>query len=295
AAADLQGKASVSASYFDAGDTDNESKAVAQKIKSLNPDLVLAPLETDQSKRLIRFLPKQQLLAVSALDEPIGNNNLYRLASTTSQDSYALAQYVAQQNPKSVAVISATDDYSRLVGKSAAFGLTMRGVYGVSSFSIDETKEIKASQSEALLISSLEQSVGFFERMGSWIAKRECYLVSGNMANYSMFDWAKNLEGTKALVPFDEVSQGFRQRVAGKLAKPELLSTPNSPMFGIAKRTYDAVMLAAEQRRAEGEVNLDDWDQFNSDGYYQKQKYTVVRYAKSGVYSPIGVFDPKKP
>ncbi|MFM8927140.1 MAG: hypothetical protein ACKOFA_02940, partial [Rhodoluna sp.] len=47
AAADLQGKASVSASYFDAGDTDNESKAVAQKIKSLNPDLVLAPLETD--------------------------------------------------------------------------------------------------------------------------------------------------------------------------------------------------------------------------------------------------------
>jgi hypothetical protein len=54
-------------------------------------------------------------------------------------------------------------------------------------------------------------------------------------------------------------------------------------------------MLAAEQLRGDGVVDLGQWDVFNKDGYYQKQKYTVVRYSKFGTFAPIGVFDPKKP
>ena len=279
---DLQGKVAVSANYIDVGDNDAETKAQALKIKNLNADLIFAPLESEKAKRALRYLSKEDLIAVSALDESLGNGNLFRLASTTSQDSYVLAQYIAQQNPKSVAVISADDDYSRLVGKSVAFGLAMRGISGVSSLDIDETKVIRSNQSETVVLSSMEQSVSFFERVG-------------NLANYSMFDWSRNLEGSLGLIAFDEVPQSFRQRVASKLAKPELLSTPNSPMFGIAKRTYDAVMLAAEQLRGDGAVDLGQWDVFNKDGYYQKQKYTVVRYSKFGTFAPIGVFDPKKP
>ncbi|NBW73041.1 MAG: amino acid ABC transporter substrate-binding protein [Microbacteriaceae bacterium] len=292
---DLQGKVAVSANYIDVGDNDAETKAQALKIKNLNADLIFAPLESEKAKRALRYLSKEDLIAVSALDESLGNGNLFRLASTTSQDSYVLAHYIAQQNPKSVAVISADDDYSRLVGKSVAFGLAMRGISGVSSLDIDETKVIRSNQSETVVLSSMEQSVSFFERVGSWITKRTNYLVPGNLANYSMFDWSRNLEGSLGLIAFDEVPQAFRQRVASKMAKPELLSTPNSPMFGIAKRTYDAVMLAAEQLRGDGAVDLGQWDVFNKDGYYQKQKYTVVRYSKFGTFAPIGVFDPKKP
>ncbi len=299
AVSDLAKSVAVSLFYEDAGDTEAEAKSALARFSNRKIDLLLAPIESESAKRVLRLWddPDVPVIATSSLAEGfVEKANFFRLASTVSQDSYALAEFVTNQKPKSVAVVSSQDEYSKVVSKSVAFGLTMRGIE-VKSVSFTDLASLKKLKAESLILVSMEQSAELLSKMPGWLAGfRKVYLVPGNLANYSMFGFAKELDGATGLLAFDDVSQAFRVRLANQMNRQNILSASSSPMFGLARRTYQAIYLVADQLRKNGSIaNLSETALFSADGFYQNQRYSVVRYSAAGVYSVIGVFDPKNP
>ena len=113
---DLAKVVDVEIIYQDLGDTDRETNYALSVFARNKVDLILAPIETDSFKRMLRSkeLPDVPIIAPSPITENLSKTRkILRLASTVSQDSFALAKYIAGKSADLVAVVSARDDYSR--------------------------------------------------------------------------------------------------------------------------------------------------------------------------------------
>lgn len=296
---DLAKTVALEFTFQDPGDSEFETNSALGYFAKQNVQLILAPIETDAVKRVLRSknLPEVPVIAPSSIAENLGGNKkVFRLATTISQDSAALAKFIAKQDHEVVAVVSASDEYSKAVSRSVAFGLSLRSVR-VKSHPFSEYQALRNFTADALVLVSMEQSAELLSKLPNWLNRYDrVYLVPGNLANYSAFSFASELKGAIGLLAAEEHSQAFRQRLASLMGRQEILSAPNSPMFGLARRSYQALVLAADQIRNQG--NLSDLGKsgtFSAEGYYLGQRYSVLRYSTEGVYSVIGSFDPKIP
>lgn len=291
AKANLAGEINLSYSTFEFTDSDNYNRNTLSRIRSFEPDFIIGPVESEKMIRLLKLVTKTPIIAVSAIQENIGSGNLYRLQSTQSQDLYALASYLDKEDIGQVDLVFSSDNYSKTSSKYLAFALSLRGVR-VKQFPMNE---YKGSVTSTCVLVTAEQSLQFLDAWGKTSQNQKLFLVPSNLANYSSYDWADTLEGAKGLLPFDEVSQSFRQQLSKLMGRPELLSQPASTVFGIAKRTFDAVMIAVNDIRSQQKVGFAEDAVFDDAGYFQKQKYSLMRYSKHGIYSPVALFDPKNP
>lgn len=296
---DLAKIANLEISYQDPGDSEIETENALKVFAKNKVDLILAPIDSGAVKRTLvaKELPDVPLIAASAVSEKLPRTKkLLRLASTVSQDSFALAQYISIQGSNTVAVVAAQDDYSKSVARSVSFALSLRSVRVKNHF-ISQNQALRSIEAQALVLVSMEQSAQLLEKLPNWLASfNRVYLVPGNLANYSSFSFAKELAGATGLLPAEEHSQSFRQRLASQMGRPEILGAPNSPMFGLARRTYQALALAADQVNQGSDLtDLAKNELFTAEGFYAKPRYSVVRYSTSGVYSLVGSFDPKIP
>lgn len=296
---DLAKTVGLEITFQDPGDSEVETNSALRYFAKQNVELILAPIETDSVRRVLKSkdLPEVPIIAPSSLSENLaGNKKVFRLATTLSQDSVALAKFIALKDHDVVAVVSASDDYSKAVSRSVAFGLSLRSVR-VKSHQFSENQALRSIKADALVLVSMEQSAELLSKLPNWLNRFDrVYLVPGNLANYSAFSFASELAGATGLLAAEEHSQAFRQRLAIQMGRQEILGAPNSPMFGLARRSYQALVLAADQIRNQG--NLSDLGKsgfFSAEGYYLGQRYSVLRYSTAGVYSVIGSFDPKIP
>jgi hypothetical protein len=241
------------------------------------------------------------IIAPSSISEAIpatvkGKNWLFRLATTATQDSAALADYIAAEKPESVAILVGPESYSKLNAKLLQFGLVIRGLTDIHQYSMDEIAEAKKTNPEAVVLVSMESSIQFLNGLGEWFAKVPSkYLVQGNLANYSMYSWAKYLEGGKALVPEDQLEPDFKEKVAKYLNRPNLLNSPNTAMFGLAWRTYRSALLAGSLQN-DRRLSLERMREvFSPTGYYLNQNYAIYGYRANGGFAPVGHYQKDTP
>jgi branched-chain amino acid transport system substrate-binding protein len=307
ASSDLAETIKVNLAFEDAGDSVFEAKNAVARITAFDADVILAPIESDAAE-LVSELTKEQIpmIATAPLDDGITDKQpLFRLTSSHSQDIISLAELISRDKPATVLIVYSPDQYGKDVMKSLAFGLTIRGVTKVQVSGITELGSIRKTRPDVLVVASLEQSVGFFGNMKDWLPQvDQVYLVPGNLANYVAYPWAKNLKGTKAILPQDPTTAEFRNRLASALGRPALLGNPKAPVFALAWHTYEAVQLAAQafleaksnspqslraallSAKAKGKLR------FDSAGYLRDVDYTVFRYGVLGSYAPEGSFSP---
>jgi len=226
------------------------------------------------------------------------------LATSPSQDSYALSQFIAKSKPSSTLIVSSSLDSSRAQMKSIAFGLAMSG-QRVQTINIKDTKAIAKTKPESLVLLSIEESLSFFSSLEAWVDQvPQVYLVPSNLADYSIYPWAKSLKGALALSPRMEIEASFRTDLAKALGNQSVLGARGALVLNLGQRTYDAVKLAAEARikakndspeelRVALSKSLKDGVKvFNKQGFLDLREYSVFRYGSSGTFSQSAVFSP---
>ncbi|MEY4417648.1 MAG: hypothetical protein RIQ88_86 [Actinomycetota bacterium] len=293
----------VSCFYADAGESDAQAKAAYKQLQNSDVDLLIAPLETESVKRVLKLNQPNPIpiIAASAIEEIPGaivkdKNWLFRLASTSTQDISVLAEYIARDKPQSIAILVGPEAQSKQNARFLQFSLALRGFADVQQYSLAELKSLRQSNPDAVVLVSMESSVEFLEQLGMWFKKAPSrYLVQGNLANYSVYSWSKYLQAAKAIVPMDQVAQGFKESVANYLKRPNLLSAPNSPVFALAWRTKQAVDLV-EGISGDIRLGLERMKQtFNSHGYFLDQKYNIYSYGNQGIFTLVGPYQPETP
>lgn len=297
----------VNIDFEDLGDSDTEFTDATNRLSKFKPDLTVAPIESTSAFKFLKYVGPVPVISVSALAEKADNPNwLFRLATTQSQAVIALAQYVVDSRADSVAIVFSDDDYGRTTMKSLAMAFALRGLGKVQIIPISESALLSKSAPDALILATLEQSVGFLSNYSNWSKRiKQLYLVEGNQANYSNYPWAENLTGALALASDDDVPASFRSRLALALYRPGLQTSQN-PLVMIAFRTYQAIRLAAESylraksssgpklRSALLDTQVDGINLFTSAGFLNQAKYTIYKYSTKGLYSSVGKFDPKQ-
>ncbi|NCA07612.1 MAG: hypothetical protein EBS85_02645 [Micrococcales bacterium] len=308
AVTDLAESVKVNLDFEDTGDSMSDLKNAVARVKAFDADVLLAPIESGAAKQVIQLTKSEPIpmIAPAALDDglnPSAKPWLFRLTSSHSQDIISLAEMISRDNPTSVLVAYSDDEYGKEAMRSIAFGLTVRGVPQVQVLAISDVIAIKKAKPEVLVVASLEQSIGFFEAVETWLPSvKDKYLVPGNMANYSTYPWAKSLAGIQGILPQEFTTAEFRNRLALSLNRPALLSNPKSPIFALAWHTYEGITLAAQalldSRNVSSEAlrvsifssKVKGKPRFQSLGFIKAVDYTVYRYGSSGSYAPAGVF-----
>ena len=306
---DLEDAVRISLSFEDPGDTDAEARSAINRLKEFEPQVLLAPIESNSARQVIRALDKTMLpmIATTPLEENLGLNSkektwLFRLSSTQSQDSFALASCIAKTKPSSVLVVYAETSYGKAIRRSVSFALTMHGTPKVQSLAITDLKGIRKAQPEVLVLASMEESLVFLDQAKDWLERiPQVYFVPGNLANYSGEPFASELTGVEALVPKEVISASFRARLATALNNPAL-NTARASFLALGQRTYDSIVLAAESavglkkneslRSALATSELGGSKRFSAQGYLEQPEYTVFRYLKSGDLASVGSFSP---
>jgi branched-chain amino acid transport system substrate-binding protein len=297
----------VNIDFEDLGDSDSEFTDVTNRLSKFKPDLTVAPIESTSALKFLKYMGPVPVISVSALTEKADNPNWsFRLATTQSQAVIALAQYVVDSRSDSVGIVFSDDDYGRTTMKSLAMAFALRGFGKVQIIPISENSLLSKATPDAVVLASLEQSIGFLSNYSNWSKRiKQLYLVEGNQANYSNYPWAENLTGALALSSDDDVPVNFRSRLALALNRPGLQTSQN-PMVAIAFRTYQAIMLAADSylraksssgpklRSALLDTQVDGVNLFTSAGFLNQAKYTIYKYSAKGLYSSVGKFDPKQ-
>jgi len=301
--------ANVSLIFDDAGDSDSEAKAALQRLRARGVDALVSPLDSASAMRIAKLNQEDPLpiIAPSSIEESVTSNAknknwLFRLSSTSSQDGGNLATYIAKSQPDQVVIVSDQEDYSKPIAKMLNMGLTLRGIR-VQQFAITEFKKIKQTRPDVFVLVSLESALQFFENMSDWVSNVQSgYLVSGNLANYSAYPWAKSITGFRAVVPTDSVPMSFKQALASYMNRPALLNSPNSSMFGLAYRSCQLLSLVAsvgkdsrDLRGALASAKNEYGQYFDGAGYYLQQGYAVYRYGSTGTFSQIGWVGPNSP
>ena len=309
---DLQANG-VKASAFFEDVISQEPKVAFKNLRRADVDVVLGSIDSASTKIVMQTDERDPLpvLAPSSIGDDVdgsidGTNWLFRLSTSISQDNNALVELIAKSKNPSVVIVSGTDGYSLAAKRTIAFGLGLRGVTNVGVYSVNDISSIRKTKPDVLVLASMEESIGFLNNMSDWVdGIGKVYLLPGNLANYSMYSWAADLAGAEAIVPDALANSSFRARLADEMGKPYLLNSPNSPIFTLAKKVYDSVMLAGlsfragdshiafrnrlAQAKSEGQLL------FSSQGYYKAQKYTIFRYGIGGLFAPGAVFEPNSP
>ncbi len=294
-------------SFIDVGDTELQRQRAIARLKASDADLILAPIESGSTEALMEANSKLQLpiIAPSSLEDDLGVPTskpwLFRLATSPSQDSFALAELIGKAKPKSTLVVSASSAISKAQQKSISFGLAMKG-HRVTNYGIKETKAIQKTNPDALVLLSMEESLGFFASLSDWVKDvPKVYLVPGNLADYSAYPWARVLEGAQAISPRDEVSSEFRAEMAKALGNKALSGPRGNAVLGLGKRTYDGLKIAAEAllkakistpealRQAIANSQRGSNPLFDRHGFLDQGEYSVFRYGPSGTFSVSSV------
>ena len=300
----------VNLSFQDGGDTETDMVSVLNRLKTFESDVLLAPIESTQAKFLSEKLLANPIPIISTapLEEGLGLKKdktwFFRLASTSSQDASALADYVSQEKPTSCVLVFANNSYSKALLRTIAFGLSMRGVR-VQTLPIADRKSIKKLDPDALILISLEESVPFMSEMKDWVGKiNKVYLVPGNMADYSSYAWARYLEGAVGLTPQAEPSASIRIRLATALGNQALLGQRGRSILALGSRTYDAVTLAGLSYLKAKSPSRDSLREaiansqglggalFEENGYLNERFYSVLKYSTAGTYAVSSTFSP---
>jgi ABC-type branched-subunit amino acid transport system substrate-binding protein len=300
----------VELNFVDVGDSESDYSRAFAKLKALRSDVILAPIESESAKALVEQNSKNPLpiIAPSSLVDDLGGSSskpwFFRLATSPSQDSYALSQFIAKSKPSSTLIVSSSLDSSRAQMKSIAFGLAMNG-QRVQTINIKDTKAIAKTKPESLVLLSMEESLSFFSSLEDWVDQvPQVYLVPSNLADYSLYPWAKSLKGALALSPRMEIEASFRTDLAKVLGNQAVLGARGALVLNLGQRTYDAVKLAAEARiKAKNDspeelrVTLskslkDGVKVFNKQGFLDLREYSVFRYGSSGTFSQSAFFSP---
>jgi branched-chain amino acid transport system substrate-binding protein len=300
----------VELSYADIGDTETENKRAIAKLRALGVDVLIAPIESASAEVLVETNEKKQLPIISTtpLADDLGPTNPkqwhFRLATSPSQDSFALAKFIADSTPRSVLVVSGSLPQNREQQKSLSFGLILNGMK-VQTAGIKDVRTIAKTEPDALVLLSMEESLAFFSALSDWVAQvPDVYLVPSNLGDYSFYPWAKSLKGARALNPKHKIDPALRSDLSKKLGNLSLVGPRSMTLLSLAQRTSDAVKLAADAfrdaksdspeklRQAMADTKVRGKDLFTEQGFLEQREYSVFRYGSSGTFSQGSVFSP---
>ena len=300
----------VELNFVDVGNSAGEYSRAFAKLRTLRSDVILAPIESDAAKALVESSSRNPLpiIAPSSLEDDLGGSSskpwFFRLATSPSQDSYALSQLIAKSKPRETLIVSSSLDSSRAQMKSIAFGLAMNG-QRAQTVNIKDTRLIAKTKPEAMVLLSMEESLPFFTALEDWLVQvPQVYLVPSNLADYSLYPWAKSLKGALALSPRTEIESGFKVDLAKALGNQAVLGSRGASVLALGQRIYDAVKIATEARiKAKSDspeeirvalsrAQNDGIRVFDKHGFLEKQEYLVFRYGSSGTFSQSSVFSP---
>ena len=300
----------VELSFADVGDTEAESKRAISKLRALGVDVLIAPIESDSAEILLTSNNKQQLPIISTapLADDLGSKNTktwhFRLATSPSQDSFALAKFIDKTNPGSVLVVSGSLPQNREQLKSLSLGLIFSGLK-VQTAGIKDVKAIAKTKPDALVLLSMEESLGFFGSLSDWVVDvPQVYLVPSNLGDYSSYLWAKSLKGAQALSPKHKIDPQLRTDLAKELGNLSLTGPRSVTLLTLAQRTVEAIQLAADAfrqaksdspeklRQALASSKVRGKDLFTEDGFLQQREYSVLRYGSTGTFSQGSIFSP---
>ena len=300
----------VELSFADIGDTETENKRAIAKLRALGVEVLIAPIESSSADVLVETIEKKQIPIISTapLADDLGSSNSkqwhFRLATSPSQDSFALAKFIADSTPKNVLVVSGSLLQNREQQKSLSFGLILSGIK-VQTAGIKDVKTIAKTKPDALVLLSMEESLGFFSSMADWVAQvPNVYLVPSNLGDYSFYPWAKSLKGARALSPKHKIDPELRSDLSKELGNLSLVGPRSMTLLNLAQRTSDAVKLAADAfrdaksdspeklRQAIADTKVRGKDLFTEHGFLEQREYSVFRYGSSGTFSQGSVFSP---
>ena len=300
----------VELSFADIGDTETENKRAIAKLRALGVEVLIAPIESASAEVLVETIEKKQIPIISTapLTDDLGSSNSkqwhFRLATSPSQDSFALAKFIADSTPKNVLVVSGSLLQNREQQKSLSFGLILSGIK-VQTAGIKDVKTIAKTKPDALVLLSMEESLGFFSSMADWVAQvPNVYLVPSNLGDYSFYPWAKSLKGARALSPKHKIDPELRSDLSKELGNLSLVGPRSMTLLNLAQRTSDAVKLAADAfrdaksaspeklRQAIADAKVRGKDLFTEHGFLEQREYSVFRYGSSGTFSQGSVFSP---
>lgn len=300
----------VEVSYVDAGDTEDENKVAVRKLKALDVDVIIAPIESEAAEVLARQNERNPspIISPASLGDDLGSKDskewLFRLATSPSQDIVALANFIAKAGHKNVFIAFGPQPQNRSQLKSLSFALLLRGVK-VQTYPVKEVKTIAKSKPDALVLLSMAESISFFGALSNWVEQvPQVYLVPSNLGDYSSFPWAASLKGTKALSPKVKVGASFRSELAKVLGNQSLVGPRSTTLLALAQKTYDSVELVAQAllegksleperlRTAISRLEVEGAKVFDSYGFLEQTGYSVLQYAGSGRFSRVSLFSP---
>ncbi|NDC18718.1 MAG: hypothetical protein EBZ87_00405 [Microbacteriaceae bacterium] len=182
----------------------------------------------------------------------------------------------------------------------------LRGIGKVQVVAVSEYSRVIKTKPDALVLATMEQSLGFFAEYGRFPNKpKQLYLVPGNLASYSNYPWASQVKGALGLLSQTDVPESFRNRLAAYMKRPAVKTTTN-PIVTLSYLTYRAVMISGESfvkaggsfaprlRTALMESESNGVRNFISQGIAYRDKYSVYQYSAKGSYSVIGEYEPKQ-
>jgi len=300
----------VELSYADVGDTETETKRAIAKLRALGVDVLIAPIESASAEVLVEVNQKKQIpiISVAPLADDLGDDGSktwhFRLATSSSQDSFALAKFIANSSPKNVLIVSGSLPQNRAQLKSVSFGLILNGVK-VQTAGIKDVKSIAKTKPDALVLLSMEESLAFFGSLSEWVTQvPEVYLVPSNLGDYSSYPWAKSLKGAKALSARTKIDPALRSELSKELGNLSFVGPRSLTLLSLAQRTSDAIELAADAfleaktnnperlRQAMSQAKVRGKNQFTKDGFLEQREYSVSRYGSTGTFSQGSVFSP---
>ena len=300
----------VEVSYADVGDTETENRRAIAKLRALGVDVLLAPIESESAEVLVQTNEKKQIPIISTapLSDDLGATNskhwLFRLATSPSQDSFALAKFITNSAPKSVLIVFGSQPQNKEQMKSLSFGLVLNGIK-VQTAGIKNVKAIAKTKPDALVLLSMEESLPFFSSLSDWVAQvPQIYLVPSNLGDYSSYPWAKALKGAKALSPKHKIDPELRSALSKELGNLSLVGPRSLTLLSLAQRTSDAIQLAADAfrntksdspeklRQALADTKVRGKDLFTEHGFLEQRQYSVYRYGSTGTFSQGSVFNP---
>jgi hypothetical protein len=300
----------VEISYADVGDTETENRRAIAKLRALGVDVLLAPIESESAEVLMATNEKKQIPIISTapLSDDLGATNskhwFFRLATSPSQDSFALAKFITNSAPKSVLIVFGSQPQNKEQMKSLSFGLVLNGIK-VQTAGIKDVKAIAKSKPDALVLLSMEESLPFFSFLSDWVAQvPQIYLVPSNLGDYSSYPWAKALKGAKALSPKYKIDPELRSDLSKELGNLSLVGPRSMTLLSLAQRTSDAIHLAADAyrntkrdspeklRQAIADTKVRGKDLFTEHGFLEQREYSVFRYGSTGTFSQGSVFSP---
>ena len=300
----------VEVSYADVGDTETENKRAIAKLRALGVDVLLAPIQSESAGVLVQTNEKKQIpiISTAALSDDLGATNLkhwfFRLATSPSQDSFALAKFITNSAPKSVLIVFGSQPQNKEQMKSLSFGLVLNGIK-VQTAGIKDVKAIAKTKPDALVLLSMEESLPFFSSLSDWVAQvPQIYLVPSNLGDYSSYPWAKALKGAKALSPKHKIDPELRSDLSKELGNLSLVGPRSMTLLSLAQRTSDAIHLAADAfrntksdspeklRQAIADTKVRGKDLFTEHGFLEQREYSVFRYGSTGTFSQGSVFSP---